>query len=217
MRPTTVRYLGLGLTVLACGTLWAPRRAPAAEKQDAARVVVEVEHLSAPGAAPAVQRSRVLVTGTGFPPHRARGTAQGRLMARRAALVDGYRKIARASSRWHQTAGGRARYQGERITAFVRGAAIERERYFSTGRVEVELSAPPPDAVPTPDTPEHWRRFQDSALQAGMVIVTTPAPRPDREEISRDQWEQLFTTRQSPTPPGALPTQRESRETKENR
>ncbi len=184
------------LSLLVCVAALAGAPAHAADRGQA-RVIVDVETLPPPGEAPVARDARLYVTGTGLPPRRAVGTAQGRLLARRAAMVDGYRKIANATNRWRVEAGGRERYNPSNTTAFVRGARLERERYFSDGRVEVDVSAPPPEAVPPPNTPEQWRRFQETAARAGMLVVTAPQPRADRQEISREEWEQWFATRQS--------------------
>lgn len=166
--------------------------ARAGGEAEAARVVVRVKSLPAPGSAPQIQDARMHVTGTGMPPRRAIGTAQGRLLARRAAVVDGYRKIATATYRWRVQAGGPEYYKPRRHVAYVRGAVVEAERYFSDGRVEVELSAPPPEPVVDPSTPDGWRRFRNTASRAGMVVVTEPAVDTARREISREEWEQLF-------------------------
>ncbi len=191
-RRTTMLALAAAVAVAATPALGAGDAGPA-------RVVVRVETVPAPGAPPQVQHARVEVTGTGLPPRRVAGTAQGRLMARRAAVVDGYRKIAAATERWRVEAGGTTYYEPTRTTAFVRGAAVETERYFSDGRVEVDLSAPPPDVLADPSTPDGWQHFRETAGRAGITVVTEPVGSAERREISRDEWEQFFAARRAAT------------------
>lgn len=157
-----------------------------------ARVIVQVETLPAAGAPPQARQARVYVTGTGYAPRGKVGTAQGRLLARRAAVVDGYQRIATATQRWRATSRGAQYYEPASTTAFVHGAVIEAERYFGSGRVEVDLSAPPLARAGDPTTPDGWRRFEDTATRAGLAVATTPGWPSGRRRISREEWEQLF-------------------------
>jgi hypothetical protein len=91
-------------------------------------------------------RGRLVVTGSGAPPDRG-SLAQKRLLARRAAIVDGYRQLAELING--------VRVDSEtvvkdfviesddirtQVSALVKGATAGEERYLSDGTVEVDLT-----------------------------------------------------------------------------
>ena len=84
--------------------------------------------------------ARIEVTGVGYPSGKHISSPQKRLMAKRAATVDAYRKLG-------ETINGMSRfiYDGaERIqsSGFIRGARITGVRYYTDGRVDVSLLLP---------------------------------------------------------------------------
>ena len=84
--------------------------------------------------------ARIEVTGVGYPSGKHIPFPQKRLMAKRAATVDAYRKLGEAingMSRFIYDGGGRIQ-----STGFIRGARIAGVRYYTDGRVDVSLLLP---------------------------------------------------------------------------
>ncbi len=81
-----------------------------------------------------VEGSAVTVEGVGYPPIRTENRAQARLMARRAAILDAYRKVLKIES-----GGGLSEEFYRGLAGFVRGARVVREEYLSDGGVIVTL------------------------------------------------------------------------------
>lgn len=83
--------------------------------------------------------SRITVHGTGYPPVKAQNKAQALLMAKRAAVLDAYR---RALSGQEDYAGpheeGESFYRG--LSGFVKGLTITHEEYLNDGGVKIEAS-----------------------------------------------------------------------------
>jgi hypothetical protein len=83
--------------------------------------------------------SRITVYGIGYPPVKAQNKAQALLMAKRAALLDAYRK---ALSGQEDYAGpheeGESFYRG--FSGFVKGLTITQEEYLNDGGVKIEAT-----------------------------------------------------------------------------
>ncbi|SHK93143.1 LPP20 lipoprotein [Selenomonas ruminantium] len=91
----------------------------------------------------------IRVTGTGVPPATARTPVQGRMLARRAAIVDGYRMLAETISGVDVTGEsnvGMLEVTSDvvktKVSAVVRGARVVSEREIPGGGYEVVLEAP---------------------------------------------------------------------------
>ncbi len=91
----------------------------------------------------------IRVTGTGVPPATARTPVQGRMLARRAAIVDGYRLLAETISGVAVTGESNVAMLEvtsdivkTKVSAVVRGARVVSEREIPGGGYEVVLEAP---------------------------------------------------------------------------
>lgn len=100
-----------------------------------------------PAVAPvARQEVKIRAKGAGVPPARAINTAQARLMAERAAVVDGYRNLLEQAYGLQVTGSTTVRdfaTQSDtirtQVDAFVRGAKVVDTRYVEDGAVETEM------------------------------------------------------------------------------
>jgi hypothetical protein len=81
--------------------------------------------------------SRITISGIGYPPVKAQNKAQALLMAKRAALLDAYRKALSG-----QDAGSYEEdeqfYRG--LSGFVKGLTITNEEYLNDGGVKIEAT-----------------------------------------------------------------------------
>lgn len=84
----------------------------------------------------ALGEESVVVQGIGYPPIRAENSAQARLMARRAAILDGYRNAFREDFKTQDEEGGDYYL---RLSGFIKGSEIIKEEYLSDGSVRVTL------------------------------------------------------------------------------
>jgi hypothetical protein len=84
---------------------------------------------------------RITVHGTGYPPVKAQSKAQALLMAKRAAMLDAYRRALAAQADY---AGpqeeGEKFYQG--LSGFVKGLSITSEEYLQDGGVKIKATVP---------------------------------------------------------------------------
>ena len=86
-------------------------------------------------------RAYIKATGTGY--YRLRGSSgdsQQKLMARRAAVVDSYRRLLRNYGRYCRKTDVPNRY--ERVSGYVSGVEVRETRYYSNGKVEVDTVLP---------------------------------------------------------------------------
>ena len=98
-----------------------------AAKDDTTIIIEEHHH----------KKGMIKATGIGCPPSRISDERQARLLARRAAIVNGYRNLLKSFdnlSDWIEN-----RNIIKRENNFLRGAKILDTRYFSDGRAEVDL------------------------------------------------------------------------------
>ena len=94
---------------------------------------------AAPGAPAA---SRLIATGRGRQPWRSASKAHARLMARRAAMVEGYKNMAgmlgMSDARTREGTGT------EHVEGFISGARLKETRYYANGDVEVDIEMTAP-------------------------------------------------------------------------
>lgn len=106
---------------------------------------------------------------------------RSRLMARRAAIVDSYRKLARTYS----SVGGKiARFHPgfyERTEGYIQGAQILETRYFSNGKVEV-------DTIVRMDVPYPEQEMKYYKQEGLVVCQVDSTPR----QISREEFTELM-------------------------
>lgn len=125
-------------------------------------------------------------TGIGFEPRRGSlSPAQKRLMAQRAALADGYRNLL-AATRHFPKQSSRFPFRLERTSGFLKGVEIENTRFFSQGKVEVDLQF---------KLSGQGGSFQ----QAREVFVGHSIPlcevNTERKYITKEEYEQLWRQR----------------------
>ena len=131
----------------------------------------------------------VRASGVGIEPAGHSG-AQARLMARRAAVVDGYRKLAVMRGRVWGSFSGKAYH--ESVDDFIKGAVVIETRYYIGGRVEVDMEAPVnASAIGGASGPE---RIRETLSGSGIDVVEVE---PERLRITREEWEELFKKRQT--------------------
>jgi len=113
----------------------------------------------------------VRVTGVGLPPRIYATRGQLHLMAERAAVVSAYRNLALALGQGSQVVADGSRYIT--VSGYVQGAQVAQTRYYSDGRVEVDMtlavehspSAPaiePPPAMGAPPVKTEKQKRQIS-------------------------------------------------------
>lgn len=85
--------------------------------------------------------ARITVYGIGYPPVKAENKAQALLMAKRAAVLDAYR---RALTRQEDQAGPHEEREGfyRGLSGFVKGLTITTEEYLQDGGVKIEATVP---------------------------------------------------------------------------
>lgn len=134
----------------------------------------------------------IRASGVGLEPA-GRSGAQARLMARRAAIVDGYRKLGAMRGRVLGSFTGKTYH--ESASDFIRGAVVVETRYYYDGRVEVDMELPvAPGEVGGRATAE---RIRETLVRSGITVVEVE---PERRRITREEWEELFRKRQSQEP-----------------
>lgn len=134
----------------------------------------------------------IRASGVGLEPA-GRSGAQARLMARRAAIVDGYRKLGAMRGRVLGSFTGKTYH--ESASDFIRGAVVVETRYYYDGRVEVDMELPvAPGEVGGRATAE---RIRETLVESGITVVEVE---PERRRITREEWEELFRKRQSQEP-----------------
>jgi hypothetical protein len=84
----------------------------------------------------AIADEPITVQGIGYPPIRVQNSAQARLMAKRAAILDGYRNALKKDLKT-QDDEGKDYYLN--LSGFVRGSEVIKEEYLSDGSVRVTL------------------------------------------------------------------------------
>jgi hypothetical protein len=89
-----------------------------------------------------------VVSGIGYPPIKAENSAQARLMARRAAILDAYRNA--LSGTESPPNDEQLFYTG--LSGFVKGMTIEREEYLEDGGVRIFARIPARSATLSPKT-----------------------------------------------------------------
>jgi hypothetical protein len=127
------------------------------------------------------------VQGTGYPPVKAQNKAQALLMAKRAALLDAYRRALAGAERQGRTIEeGEAFYQG--LSGFVKGLTVTREEYLSDGGVKIEGTVAKKDVqtftqekIPVQEVPKTKQIKQLKPSRIGG-----PA------EVSIDQWYKII-------------------------
>ena len=83
--------------------------------------------------------SRITVYGIGYPPVKAQNKAQALLMAKRAAVLDAYRKALAGQEDYAGPQGeGEGFYRG--LSGFVKGLTIITEEYLQDGGVKIEAT-----------------------------------------------------------------------------
>lgn len=134
----------------------------------------------------------IRASGVGLEPA-GRSGAQARLMARRAAIVDGYRKLGAMRGRVLGSFTGKTYH--ESASDFIRGAVVVETRYYYDGRVEVDMELPvAPGEVGGRATAE---RIRETLVRSGITVVEVE---PERRRITREEWEELFRKRQFEKP-----------------
>lgn len=134
---------------------------------------------------PRVKTSTLRSVGVGHPPEgRIYSAAQRRLLAKRAATVMAYRDLLKASQTVHPLL---PVGQGiEVVSGYLQGAQEVETRYYSNGRVEVEMVLP-------------LGSVADSYEGTRVIFskTTYPVCEIDRgaREISKEEYEELFLNR----------------------
>jgi hypothetical protein len=114
-------------------------------------------------------------------------------MARRAAVVDGYRRLAVLRGRvWGSFSGKVYHESRESVDDFIKGAVVVETRYYVGGRVEVDMELPvSASAIGGAGGPE---RVRETLSESGIDVVEVE---PERVRITREEWEELFKKRQT--------------------
>ncbi len=131
----------------------------------------------------------VRATGTGYESPRHSGP-QARLMARRAAIVDGYRKLAAMRGRVVSSLTGRTYY--ESVTDFVKGATVVETRYYYDGHVEADMELPV-SVSRVGGRSVSYENLTNVLRENGVAVVEVE---PERREITKEEWQELFAKRE---------------------
>ncbi len=130
------------------------------------------------------EKGMIKAAGTGYPPSRITDERQARLLARRAAIVDGYRNLLKSFdnlSNWIEN-----RNIIDRVSGFLRGARILDTRYFSDGKAEVDLG------LEVTLRRGALRRLEKYRYKVIYVSEITKKP---YEVITREEWTELINKR----------------------
>lgn len=121
--------------------------------------------------------------GIGFEPQRrSLSPVQKRLLAKRAALADGYRNLLRAARHFPKR-DSRSPFKIEEVSGYLKGVEVENSRFYTEGKVEVELKLQLNGQV-------------ESFQQVREVFIGHPIPvceiKTEKKYISREEYENLF-------------------------
>ncbi len=123
-------------------------------------------------------------TGVGQEPKRSLSSVQKRLLAKRAATVNGYRNLLRANTHFPEES-PQFPFVVEEVSGFLKGVEVEQTRFFSDGRVEVDMR------VPLTGTVTSFEQFKEF-----FVIQSIPVPvyevKTEKKYITKEEYEQLF-------------------------
>ncbi len=130
---------------------------------------------------------KIIVTGKGYPPNRNLSSAQKRLLAQRAATIDAYRVLA-------STVNGVSSYivGGNKVvqsSGFVRGAEISDIRYFSNGKVEVNVVMPVSFLGNKISEKVDWDTFLSGISRKGYRICYSETP---GKQITEEEWMEMY-------------------------
>ncbi len=131
----------------------------------------------------------IRVSGTGREPS-GYPAAQARLMARRAAVVDGYRKLAEMRNKVSGSITGKTYYKS--VNEFITGASVVETRYYYNGHVEVDMELPVDVGAEGHDT--GYETLRHTLSENGVAVVEVEA---DRRRITREEWKELFMKRRA--------------------
>ena len=142
-----------------------------AAKNDTTIIIEEHHH----------KKGMIKATGIGYLPSRISDERQARLLARRAAIVDGYRNLLKSFdnlSNWIEN-----RNIIKREKSFLRGAKILDTRYFSDGRAEVDLGL---------DVVLKQGALRKLKKQRYKVIYVSEITKKPYEVITKEEWMELI-------------------------
>ena len=127
------------------------------------------------------KKGMIKATGIGYPPSRISDERQARLLARRAAIVDGCRNLLKSFdnlSNWIEN-----RNIIRRVSGFLRGARVLDTRYFSDGKAEVDLGL---DITLKRGGLKRLKKYRYK------VIYVTEITKKPYEVITKEEWMELI-------------------------
>ena len=125
------------------------------------------------------------VRGMGYPPIKAANKTQALLMAKRAAILDGYATALRSQQTVPAGSMAADHFFYDDLSGFIRSVKVVKQSYYADGKVEVVLTGRE-EAVKTALPSPRMKKNNDkkSIKPVSMKPVQKAAPR----EVSRQQW-----------------------------
>lgn len=125
--------------------------------------------------------ARITVYGIGYPPVKAQNKAQALLMAKRAALLDAYRKALVDQGDDYTGPKDEERfYRG--LSGFIKGLTIVNEEYLNDGGVKIEATVPKKDVY----------LYSKGKLPKGLTPKTGPARVEGPAKVTMEEWYQII-------------------------
>jgi hypothetical protein len=128
--------------------------------------------------------ARLRVTGRGHPPQRAMSESQSRIMAKRAAMLEAFKNMAKALGKvqTHLTEGT----GHESVNGFIKGMELMETRYYPNKDVEVDIEL----AIQAQDHPEGVRpspAMEGACAKEKPILIEKGGGR-----ISVSEWKKIF-------------------------
>lgn len=126
--------------------------------------------------------SRIVATGRGKPPRKAVSKAQQKLMAKRAAMLEAYKNMAKALGDVRSNMVEGTGY--ETVDGFIKGVELSETRYYENGEVEVDIEL----IVSTQGGPEELREppIEQPPTETKLLLVEKGGGK-----ISETEWRQI--------------------------
>jgi hypothetical protein len=127
--------------------------------------------------------ANVIAVGKGYVPSKQISNPQKRLLAQRAATVDAYRALASAINGISGYVANGTGYLN--TSGYVKGAQVQDVRYYTSGKVEVEVVAPVVLNSRTVQGKVSWDATVDGIAKEGYPIYYSERP---AKQISEEEW-----------------------------
>jgi hypothetical protein len=130
--------------------------------------------------------TRIRVTGRGHAPRRAMSDSQSRLMAKRAAMVEAYKNMAKALGKLETRVVDGTGY--ESVSGFIEGIELKETRYYPNRDVEVDIELVAPIQSQS-EEPQSSQSSEGNLKREKPILIEKGGAR-----ISESEWKKIFGT-----------------------